>query len=54
MKAKVKRNFVNKYSKNLHEKGDILEISEKRFEEINSTKYGILVEKVKEPKKVGD
>lgn len=48
MKAKVKRNFINKYSKNLHKKGDVLDISKKRFEEINATSFGILVEEIKE------
>jgi hypothetical protein len=48
LKAKVKRNFIDKYSKNLHEKGDILDISKKRLEEINSTKHGVLAEEVKE------
>ncbi|WP_189928439.1 hypothetical protein [Clostridium tetani] len=52
MKAKVLRDFINKYSKKLHKKGDILDISKKRFEEINSTSFGILAEEIKEePKK---
>lgn len=50
MKVKVLRSFINKYSKKRHEKGDILDITEKRFKEINSTKYGTLVEEVKEKK----
>jgi len=51
LKVKVLKTFRNKYSKKIHKKGDILDISEKRFKEINSTKYGGLVEKLKEPKK---
>lgn len=48
MKVKVLRKFKNKYSKNIHEVGEILDISEKRFKEINSTKHGVLVEKITE------
>lgn len=43
--------FRNKYSKKIHTEGDVLDITEKRFEEINSTKHGTLVEEIKEPKK---
>jgi hypothetical protein len=31
--------------------GEVFEVSPERFKEINSTKHGKLVEKVKEPKK---
>lgn len=48
MKVKVLKRFVNKYSNKTHEVGDILDISEKRFKEINSTKHGKLVEEIKE------
>lgn len=52
MKVKVVNRFINKYSKKIHEVGEILDISEKRFEEINSTSFGVLVEEIKEkPKK---
>lgn len=50
MKVKVIKKFKNKYSKGIHNIGDILDISDKRFEEINSTSYGILVEEIKEDK----
>jgi hypothetical protein len=50
LKVKVLRTFRNKYSKKIHKKGDILDISKKRFEEINSTSFGILVEEIKEKK----
>lgn len=46
--AKVLVTFKNKYSKNLHKKDEIIEVSKKRFKEINATKFGKLVEEVKE------
>ena len=41
--VKVLRTFRNKYSKSLHHKGDLLSISCKRMEEINSAGHGELV-----------
>ena len=41
--VKVLRTFRNKYSKSLHHKGDLLSISRKRMEEINSAGHGELV-----------
>ena len=46
--VKVLRTFRNKYSKSLHKEGDLLSISRKRMEEINSAGYGKLVELVKD------
>ncbi|WP_461368511.1 hypothetical protein [Candidatus Darwinibacter acetoxidans] len=46
--VRVLRTFRNKYSKSLHRKGDLLSISRKRMEEINSAGYGELVELVDE------
>jgi len=46
--VRVLRTFRNKYSKSLHRKGDLLSISRKRMEEINSTGHGVLVELVDE------
>lgn len=46
--VRVLRTFRNKYSKSLHRKGDLLSISRKRMEEINSAGYGALVELVDE------
>lgn len=48
MKAKVIQSFIDKYSKKECKKGEVIEISEKRFEEINSTSFGIFVEEIKE------
>ena len=42
--VRVLRTFRNKYSKSLHHKGDLLSISRKRMEEINSAGHGVLVE----------
>lgn len=46
--VRVLRTFRNKYSKSLHRKGDLLSISRKRMEEINSAGHGALVELVDE------
>ena len=46
--VKVLRTFRNKYSKSLHHKGDLLSISRKRMEEINSAGHGVLVKPVDE------
>lgn len=46
--VRVLRTFRNKYSKSLHKKGDLLSISRKRMEEINSAGHGVLVELVDE------
>ena len=46
--VRVLRTFRNKYSKSLHKKGDLLTISPKRMEEINSAGYGRLVELVED------
>ncbi len=50
MKVKVLRTFRNKYSKKIHKKGDTIDISKKRFEEINSAASGVLVEKIEDKK----
>jgi hypothetical protein len=46
MKVKVVRRFRDKYTKKLYEKGQIIEVSHERYEEINSTAHGILVEPI--------
>lgn len=46
MKVKVLRQYKDKYTKVLHKKDSILEIDRGRFEEINSTPFGFLVEEV--------
>lgn len=48
VKVRVVRTFRNKYSKSLHKAGDLLTISPKRMEEINSAGHGRLVEPVED------
>ena len=47
MKATVVSKFRDKYSKDIYEEGEIIEVSKERFVEINSTPYGVLVEEMK-------
>lgn len=52
MKAKVVQKFRDKHTKEVYEPGQVLEVTKKRFEEMNSTSHGVFVEEVKEePKK---
>lgn len=46
MKVKVIKQFKDKYTKVLHRETEIIEITKERFEEINSTSFGVLVEEV--------
>ena len=46
MKVKVVRNFRDKYTKKLYKAGEELEITQERYEEINSTVHGILVKEI--------
>jgi hypothetical protein len=48
MKVKVLRKFRDKYTKQVYDKGRIIEVTNERYEEINSTAHGILVEKLDE------
>lgn len=48
MKVKVLKKFRDKHTKVLNKKGDIIEISKERVEEINSTSHGVLVREIKE------
>lgn len=52
MKAKVLRTFIDKNTKECYKEGSTIEVNKKRFEEINSTSYGLLVEEIKEVKQV--
>ena len=52
MKVKTIKKFRDLKEKKVREKGEIFEVNKKRFEEINSTSFGVLVEEIKEePKK---
>ena len=46
MKVRVLRRFRDKYTKKIYGIGEIIEVSHERYEEINSTAYGILVEPI--------
>ena len=46
MKVKVLRRFRDKYTKQVYDKGQIIEVTNERYEEINSTAHGILVEPI--------
>lgn len=52
MKAKVLRDFIDKHSGKTHKKGDVLNISKERFDEILIV--APLVEKVTEKKKIDE
>lgn len=47
MKAKVIKPFKDKYTKVRYNEGELLTVTKERFEEMNSTALGILVEEVK-------
>lgn len=46
MKCKVKNEFIDAKDGTLHQVGDVIEVTEARFKEINGAGYGVLVEKV--------
>lgn len=48
MKAKVKKPFIDKKEGVTRNVGDIFSLSKERYEEINSTKFGELVDEVTE------
>lgn len=51
MKARVLKPFRDLQEGVKRAKGEVFDLSQERFKEINSTRFGKLVEKVKEPKK---
>lgn len=50
MKVKALKNFKDLKGKAIRKKGDIFEVTKKRYEEINSTSSGTLVEKIENKK----
>ena len=46
MKVKALRNFRDKYTKKLYKKGQIIDVTNERYEEINSTAHGVLVKAI--------
>ena len=51
MKAKAIRKFIDLKADKTREVGQIFEVTKKRYEEINSTSHGILIEEIKGAKK---
>lgn len=48
MRVKVIKMFVDKETKTLHKIGEEIEVTKKRYQEINGTSFGILVEEITE------
>lgn len=48
MKAKVLRSFKDKYTKKYYKKRQIIDVTNERYEEINSTAHGVLVEAIEQ------
>lgn len=53
MKAKVIKSFKDKGKGTVYQVDEIITVNKKRYEEINSTAFGILIEEVKEQKESG-
>lgn len=51
MKAKVVKKYRDKNTNLLQEKGTEVEVTQKRFDEINSTVFGDFLEEIKVKKK---
>lgn len=51
MRVKVIKKFIDKKEGKVREVGEVFDITKKRFEEINSTSFGFLVEEMKEENK---
>lgn len=51
MKAKVIKKFRDKYTNLIHDPNEEIEITKERFEEINSTSFGIFVKEIAEKEK---
>lgn len=54
MKVIAIRTFKDLKGKTVRKKDGVFEVTKKRFEEINSTKHGILAKEIKEEKAKGD
>jgi hypothetical protein len=50
MRVKVVRPFKDKHKKVVYQKGAEIEVTKRRYEEINSTALGVFVEEVREKK----
>jgi len=47
MKVKTLKTFKDLKDKKIRRKGEVFEVTKKRFEEINSTKHGAIVKEIK-------
>lgn len=54
MKVKVIRTFTDKYTKENYKKNAVIDLTKERFEEVNSTSFGLLVEKIEQAKALSD
>lgn len=50
MRVKVLKMFIDKETKTLHKKGEEIETTKERCQEINGTSFGVLVEEIKTEK----
>ena len=53
MKVKVKKAYRDKHTKEFRGIGETVEVSQKRFEQINSTAFGIFLEEIPEAENTG-
>jgi hypothetical protein len=51
MKVRVINEYRDKYTKALHNPGEMLEMANERYKEINSTSHGTFVKEIVEKKK---
>lgn len=54
MKVRVLKRFKDKYTKEIYKVGQIIDITHERYEEMNSTAYGVLVKAIEENKNLED
>lgn len=52
MRVRVIKDFIDKETKALHKANTETDITKRRFEEINSTAYGVFVEEIEETKPI--
>ncbi len=51
MKVKVLMDFRDKHTREIYRAGEVIEVTNERFAEINGTSHGVFVEKIKKPPK---
>lgn len=50
MKAKVLYDFTDGLTKKRHRKGQVIDVTEKRFKAINKAGFGVLIKEIKDEK----